>query len=144
MDKLFLSMEVLVILVADYYTVRHVLVSLVFEYLRAYRLYKKGKRTLGVIISFTTKEDSDKHDYYDSIVEFIAEDGCKYTINSDSKYRKPEINKKVEVAYADDNPLDAIINSRSALNMKLFLVLLTFFVIVGANLGFFIKLIREL
>lgn len=138
--RMFLAIKVFTILMIDYIVVRNMLINLFADFLKKYRLCKSGERTTGVIVSFRTKGDLDGHNQYNSIIEFIAINGSKYCLNAkDAKYVRPEINKRVEIAYSKDNPSNAIINPRSALRMSLFLVLFLLLVVLGVNLGFLVQ-----
>lgn len=122
-----------ILLLINYIGIR-LFLNLLTNCLEVYRFLHRGMCIFGIVLHWNTKEDIDQYTQYAAVVEYVADDGNSYTIDSnDYNYSSPKIGTKVIVCYDKSNPSDAIIDPAKVIALKIVGMLLVVVVVVVLN-----------
>jgi hypothetical protein len=128
-------------LIIDFIVVRTVLLPLYFDFRKIRSQIRNGRFATGTIIGFESKLDLDQRDQFAPVVSFIV-NGVEYIVKSDDyKFIKAPLNSIVVVCYDIKTPSNALVNPKSLLWFKAFLMLVVLLVMASISIGILYKMI---
>lgn len=131
------------ILCIDYIIFRNIFRPLYFDFNAIRRVIRNGISTTGIVVDLRQKVDLDQRNQYAPIVKFIAKNGMEHLIESnDFRHVKKPINTPVDVCYETDHPSEAVINPKSLLGFKLFLMFVIILVTMIINIGIVYSIVK--
>jgi hypothetical protein len=106
------------------------------DFMNTILFLKRGEQTKGEIIDMKIEEDTDGRNTYLSVVKFMAGGDKEYITTTEvAKYIQPKIGAYVEVCYNKNNPNEAVVDGKSYLLYKAFIIVFISIVMISLALG---------